>query len=133
MWGSSYKSLQGNLGLGQAIAFFTSRGIPVSIPLNDTQKYDLVAEINGVLKKISVKTTMHKPHSYYSVLLRNCGGASGKNVSRPFDNTSCDYLYVLCEDGAQYCIPADKIKVKNCLTLDGRFDEYKTGEWPSLV
>lgn len=125
MWGSSYKSLQGNLGLGQAIAFFTSRGIPVSIPLNDTQKYDLVAEIDGVLKKISVKTTMHKPHSYYSVLLRNCGGASGKNVSRPFDNTSCDYLYVLCEDGAQYCIPADKIEVKNSLVLDGRFDEYK--------
>lgn len=64
MWGSSYKSLQGNLGLGQAIAFFTSRGIPVSIPLNDTQKYDLVAEINGVLKKISIKTTMHKPQFF---------------------------------------------------------------------
>lgn len=126
MWGSSYKSLQGNLGLGQAIAFFTSRGIPVSIPLNDTQKYDLVAEIDGILKKISIKTTMHKPRSHYSVLLKNCGGASGKNVSRPFDNTSCDYVFILCKDGTMFCIPSEEIQVKTMLSLDSRFDKYKT-------
>ena len=32
---------KGNSGLGMAIAYFTTSGYIVSIPLNDTQDYDL--------------------------------------------------------------------------------------------
>lgn len=32
----NFQSLQGNMGLGKAIDFFTSYGLTVSIPLNDT-------------------------------------------------------------------------------------------------
>lgn len=32
---------KGNSGLGMAIAYFTTNGFVVSIPLNDTQDYDL--------------------------------------------------------------------------------------------
>ena len=35
---------KGNSGLGMAIAYFSSNGYTVSIPLNDTQDYDLVIE-----------------------------------------------------------------------------------------
>ena len=48
---SNYKSHQGNLGLGIAIAYYTSRCIPISIPLNDTQGYDLIID-NGGLKRV---------------------------------------------------------------------------------
>ena len=51
-----YNALQGNLGLGKAIEYFTSQSIPVAIPLNDTQKYDIIADFNGSLQRISVKT-----------------------------------------------------------------------------
>lgn len=37
---------KGNSGLGMAIAYFSSNGFTVSIPLNDTQDYDLVIEKN---------------------------------------------------------------------------------------
>lgn len=37
-----YQSIQGNLGFGKAIEYFTSYGITVALPLNDTQKYDLI-------------------------------------------------------------------------------------------
>ena len=47
-----YNSLQGNLGLGKAIEYFTSHSIPVAIPLNDTQKYDLIADFDGILTRI---------------------------------------------------------------------------------
>ena len=50
-WDSNYKSHQGNLGLGIAIAYYTSRCIPISIPLNDTQGYDLIID-NGGLKRV---------------------------------------------------------------------------------
>ena len=38
-----YLSLQGNMGLSKAIDYFTSHQIPIAIPMNDTQKYDLIA------------------------------------------------------------------------------------------
>ena len=44
-----YNALQGNLGLGKAIEYFTSQSIPVAIPLNDTQKYDIIADLLLIL------------------------------------------------------------------------------------
>lgn len=87
-WESQYKSHQGNLGLGRAIAY--AHCIPVLIPLNDTQKYDIVVDKEG-LKRVSVKTTQHQVKSgNYEVLLKNCGGSSGD--SRHFDN--CDVVVI---------------------------------------
>lgn len=72
-WKSNYKSHSGNVGLGMAIAYYTSKCIPVMIPLNDTQKYDLVIDVDGQLQKVSVKTTQYKKNKNYEVLLKNCG------------------------------------------------------------
>lgn len=91
-----YNSIQGNMGLGKAIEYFTSRNISVSIPLNDTQKYDLIADIDGKLCKISVKTSRYTENEgkSYSVQLRNTGGSSGKISYRMFENDSCDYIFI---------------------------------------
>ena len=50
----------GNSSLGMAIAYFTNHNYTVSIPLNDTQDYDLIVEKNGILSKIQVKGTSFK-------------------------------------------------------------------------
>lgn len=125
-WNSNYKSQQGNVGLGRAIAYYTSVGFPIMIPLNDTQKYDLVVDIDGKLSKVSIKTTRSKTKNkkYYSVVLKNSGGSSGKSVIRKFDNTSCDILFVLTKDGTMYEIPANKIEAKTGFVLDSRWDKY---------
>ena len=46
---------KGNYGLGIAIAYFTSHGYIVSIPLNDTQDYDLIVDKNNCIQKVQVK------------------------------------------------------------------------------
>lgn len=38
---------QGDVGLGTDISFFTQRGWTVSIPLTDSQDYDLVVDEGG--------------------------------------------------------------------------------------
>ena len=48
---------KGNSGLGMAIAYFTTKGYTVSIPLNDTQDYDLVIERCNKLYTVQVKAT----------------------------------------------------------------------------
>lgn len=126
VWNSNYKAQQGNIGLGRAIAYFTSIGIPTSIPLNDTQKYDLVVDFDGVLKKVSVKTTSFLSKSkWYSVLLKKCGGSSGNAKIKPFDNKTCDLLFVLTMDDTMYLIPSNEIYATTSLVLNDRFDKYQ--------
>lgn len=51
---------KGNTGLGIAIAYYTSNGYIVSIPLNDTQDYDLIADKENKITKVQVKSTSCK-------------------------------------------------------------------------
>ena len=121
-----YQSLQGNIGLGKAISYFTSRSIPVSIPLNDTQKYDIIIDVDGKLSRVSVKTSRFKEsNTSYYVLLKNCGGSSGKSKSRPFDDKSCDYVFVLTGDDKMYLIPSNKITAKNAISIGNKYTEFE--------
>ena len=126
-----YLSLQGHVGLGKAIEYFTSHSIPVSIPLNDTQKYDLIIDDNGILSRISVKTSRYKDSkSSYVVLLKNCGGSSGKSKIRPFDNTSCDYVFVLTGNNKMYLIPSNQILAKNSISVGNKYTEFEVKSKP---
>ena len=123
-----YLSLQGNMGLGKAIEYFTSIQCPIAIPLNDTQPYDLVVDYKGKLSKIQVKTTRYlspKNNKIYVVSLRNCGGnKTGKARIVQFDNTTCDYLFVYSGDEQTYLIPTDKISAKTTLNLGKEYQKY---------
>lgn len=123
-----YLSLQGNIGLGKAIEYFTSKCIPISLPLNDTQPYDLIADFNGGLQRIQVKTTRYTETQgkSYAVQLRNCGGnRTGKARAVPFDNTSCDYLFVYTAANKMYLIPSKNIDATNSITVGIKYTEYE--------
>ena len=117
--------MQGNLGLGKAIEYFTSHSIPVSIPLNDTQKYDLIADFNGKLQRISVKTSRATENGKsFSVQLRNTGGSSGNNKIRPFDNESCDYLFIYTINEEYYLIPSKEVTAINSINVGPKYYDY---------
>lgn len=46
----------GNIGEAKTLCKFVELGIPVYIPFGDNNKSDLIAEFNGKLNKIQVKT-----------------------------------------------------------------------------
>lgn len=126
MWNNEYKSMQGNVGLGRAIAYFTTIGCPILLPLNDTQKYDLAVDIDGILSRVQVKTcACVKASGNYEVALKNSGGSSGVSKTRHFDNTSCDLLFVLLSDETMLLIPSREIDSKSTwnITQDRR-DKY---------
>lgn len=121
-----YLALQGNIGLGKAIEYFTSHQISVALPLNDTQKYDLIADFNGRLQRISVKTSRNcTQYGTYVIQLRNCGGSSGKGIVRPFDKTSCDYIFALTGDDKLYLIPSERIEAVNSITVGKKYTEFQ--------
>ena len=125
-WESNYKSQQGNVGLGMAIAYYTSKCISVLLPLNDTQPYDLVIDKDSKLYKVQVKTTqqLNKNKTAYVVQLKNTGGSSGKSTIRHFNKNSCDIVFIFTKDGQMYEIPSDQINVDQ-LTLTKEWDKYK--------
>lgn len=123
-----YLSLQGNIGLGKAIEYFTSNQIPISIPLNDTQSYDLIADFNGKLQRVQVKTSRFSTTDgkSYTVQLRNCGGnRTGKARVVKFDNTKCDYLFIYTGDDKSYLIPTCEIKCKNSIKVGLKYIKYE--------
>ena len=124
--GNVYLSLQGNMGLSKAIDFFTSHQTPIALPMNDTQKYDLIADFNGGLQRISVKTSRNRTeYGTYSVNLRNTGGSSGNFKTRPFDKNSCDYIFILTGNDKIYLIPSRIIDATNAITVGKKYTEYE--------
>jgi len=124
--GNVYLSLQGNMGLSKAIDYFTSHQIPIALPMNDTQKYDLIADFNGDLQRISVKTSRNRTeYGTYSVNLRNTGGSSGNFKTRPFDNSTCDYIFILTGEDKLYLIPSNIIDATNSISVGKKYTEYE--------
>lgn len=124
--GNVYLSLQGNMGLSKAIDYFTSHQIPIALPMNDTQKYDLIADFNGGLQRISVKTSRNRTeYGTYSVNLRNTGGSSGNFKTRPFDNSTCDYIFILTGEDKLYLIPSNIIDATNSISVGKKYTEYE--------
>lgn len=116
---------RGNTGLGVAIAYFSSNGYTVSIPLNDTQDYDLVIEKNNVLETVQVKATGCKTkYNVYQVALKSCGGTKGSTYKTLID-TEVDYLFIFTEEKKMYFIPCSKITNKSTLNLSNEYLKYE--------
>lgn len=121
-----YQSLQGNMGLSKAIDYFTSHQITVALPLNDTQKYDLIADFNNKLQRISIKTSRRKnKYNTYTIQLRNTGGSSGHIKYRYFDKNDCDYIFVLTGDDKIYLIPTNIITSITSIDVGNKYSEYE--------
>ena len=116
---------KGNSSLGIAIAYYSSNGYVVSVPLNDTQDYDLVVDKEGVLKKIQVKSTACKTkYGNYQVALKSCGGTKGKTYKTVIE-TDVDELFILTEDLKMYVISIQQIENKSTLTICDKYEKYR--------
>lgn len=116
---------KGNTSLGIAIAYYASNGYIVSIPLNDTQDYDLIVDKNNTMKRIQVKSTGCKTkYGNYQMALKSCGGTKG-NTYKTVIETNIDDLFVLTEDLKIYIIPKEKINNKTTLNLCDKYEKYR--------
>jgi len=118
---------KGDIGLGEAIAYFTSKGLTVSVPLTDSQDYDLIVEFDGILKRVQVKYTSHKnDYGNYEVSLTVKGGnrSSLKNSVKKPDFSRIDLYFVLCYNRNRYLIDTKGIKNRTSFTFGKDYDKY---------
>ena len=116
---------RGNCGLGIAIGYFSTNGYTVSIPLNDTQDYDLLIDKDNKIKSVQVKyTTCKTKYGNYQVALKSCGGTNGKTYKTVID-TNVDYLFIATDQLDMYLIPIEEVTNKSTLNLCDKYEKYR--------
>ena len=111
-------NLKGNVALGQAISYFTLQGYIVSLPINDSQVYDLIIEKDMQLQTVQVKYTSEKSKSgtAYKCTLRTISGTTRQKLYSITD-TGVNLLFCYCDNGEKYLIPITDITNSNSITL----------------
>ena len=122
----------GRIGLSMAINYFTCQGYTISIPLNDTQWYDLIIEKNGIFQTVQCKATSTEKDE---ISLRSTGGTKGIQYDNIINHSELYFLFCVNKDLLMWNIPVkDIIQSKNksriCLrtekTLNNQgFQTYK--------
>lgn len=97
---------KGRAGMSMAIAYFGSNGYTVSIPLSDTQWYDLVIEKGGEFQTVQCKATCNEDNT---IFLRSMGGSKGKEYDNVLDHP-IDLLFCLDKNQQLYLIPVEDIR-----------------------
>lgn len=83
----------GNIGESIAISSFVKYGIPVYIPFGDNEKADLIAEFNGRLNKIQVKTSIKATNGkmFFDVTSSTTHRKNG--IHRRYTSEEIDYFF----------------------------------------
>lgn len=117
---------KGIAGLSMAIAYYGSNGFGVSLPLNDTQPYDLVVDTGAELHRVQVRATGQlAPSGAYVVSMKSAGGTNGSVYAR-VSESNVTRLFVLCTNGDMYDIPRENFEhARSSLTLSGKIEENK--------
>ena len=114
---------KGNLTEMQCMSAFMAQNCGVSIPFGDNSKYDFIADVDGQLLKIQVKTASLKDENSIKFSCRsthvNCSGV--KNVR--YNENEVDY-FATYWNGQCYLIPISECSVGKTL----RFAPPKNGQ-----
>lgn len=97
---------KGRAGLSLAISYFSLNGYTVSLPLNDTQWYDLIIEKNGTFQTVQCKFTTTKDNA---IILKSKGGTKGQTYDSVL-NHPLDYLFCANENLDMWLIPLTDLK-----------------------
>jgi hypothetical protein len=100
--------------------WLASRGAHIYVPVGHSPDVDLIAEIDGEVVRVEVKTCTHRRNNRWSVLISTRGGnQSWTGLVKYFDQNRCDYLFVHVGDGRRWLIPTGALDCKSGLMLGG--------------
>lgn len=123
---------QGDLGEASAIEWLTSMGATVFLPFGHSPDFDLVANAQGRLLRIQVKTSTQRTATAgglerCAVALATSGGNQSWNGARKkIDPSSFDYLFAHTGDGRRWFIPSIALEATSAITLGGpKYSEFE--------
>ena len=116
----------GRIGLSMAINYFTCQGYTVSLPMNDTQWYDLIIEKDGLFQTVQCKATQTENSE---ISLKNTGGTKGSIYDRVINHSELDFLFCVNKNLQMWNIPVqDIINQGNCNKITLRTEPNKNNQ-----
>lgn len=108
--------IKGKGAVGIAIAYFSLRGM-VSIPLEPCE-YNLLFDDGIKINRVKVVSTSYKTsYGIYSASIRTMGGNMPKTEVKPFDQSSCEFIFIATNELDIYNIPSCEIKSTRQISL----------------
>ena len=102
----------GNLGELKALAKFAEYSIPVYIPYGDTERIDLIADFNGKLNKIQVKSTDKSANGVFEFCLRTTTKNTQISQSKYYTSDQVDYFVFYTKENDEVYI----VSYEDCAT-----------------
>jgi PD-(D/E)XK endonuclease len=100
--------------------WFASRGAIVCFPIGHSPDWDFIAELDGRLVRVQVKTCIAFRNRRWTVTVCTRGGNQSWNgIVKRFQAESCDCLFAVVGDGRRWCIPSDALKGRTKIALGG--------------
>lgn len=117
---------QGDVGVAQAIAYYTTKGYIVSTPLTDNSPYDLVVDKGCTPFRVQIKTSSNiKPSGSYEVQLQTSGGNQSWNgLKKKINSDRVDLVFILLSNGKMYEFPINHLSGRSTVTLGEKYSEF---------
>ena len=111
---------QGDIGERAAAAWLLDHDAYVAYPFGHSPNWDLLAEIDGTIYRVQVKTSTCFLKGRWSVTLCTRGGnQSWSGIVKHFGPERADYLFVHVADGRRWFIPATEVAGGTAILLGG--------------
>ncbi len=126
---------QGDIGELSAMQWLAAQGARVFVPLGHSPDVDIVAEVEGRLLRVEVKTSTHRTSAgRWGVLISTQGGnQSWSGKVKYFEPERCEFLFVHVGDGRRWLIPTAALDCRTSLTLGGpKYSEFEIAPGPPL-
>jgi hypothetical protein len=114
--------------------WLAGNGALVWSPLGHSPDVDLLADFDGRLMRVQVKTSTLRHRTprggerWLVAIATNGGNQSWTGCTKTFDPAKVDCLFVLVGDGRRWLIPAAAIEPQRQITLGGRrYSEFEIG------
>lgn len=115
---------KGNLTELQCITAFYELGFQVSIPYGENSRYDFIADINGKLIRVQVKTASKNENGGIEFSTRSTRVNATSSISHPYSANEIDYFATYWNNQC-YLIPINE----TCSTKKTlRFEPPKNGQ-----
>ena len=102
------------------MSWLSSKGATVAIPVFHSPNWDLIAEMDGRLLRVEVKTCACWYRNRWSVSVCTRGGnQSWSGLVKRLDPSKCDSLFVLVADGRRWFIPSVALEGGSSIQLGG--------------
>ena len=112
----------GNIGEAKVLSEFVKLNIPCYLPYGDGNTIDLIAEFNGKLNRIQIKTTAAANNGAMMWKTTRQEGFHGNRAT--YDKNQIDYFAFYCLETDIVClVPFDDDFPSNAITI--RTDDYQ--------